>query len=116
MIGYLMIVLVSMLTCAGQLCQKQAATRWGAAQPTAVRRIGALRWLLAAVVMMGLGLVLWLNVLQTLPLSLAYPMLSLNFVLVTLASHWFFGERITLRHWCGVLSIMLGILLMGIRP
>ncbi len=116
MIGYLMIVLVSVLTCAGQLCQKQAATCWGAAQPAAVRRFSALRWLLAAVVVMAAGLILWLNVLQRMPLSLAYPMLSLNFVLVTLASRWFFGERIRLRHWSGVLSIMLGILLMSIRP
>ncbi|MEA9390517.1 4-amino-4-deoxy-L-arabinose-phosphoundecaprenol flippase subunit ArnE [Acerihabitans sp. TG2] len=116
MTGFLMILLVSVLTCAGQLCQKQAATRWAAVQPLAVRRFATLRWLVSAVVVMAIGLVVWLNVLQRLPLSLAYPMLSLNFVLVTLASHWFFGERITLRHWCGVFSIMLGILLMSIRP
>jgi undecaprenyl phosphate-alpha-L-ara4N flippase subunit ArnE len=54
-------------------------------------------------------------VLQRLPLSLAYPMLSLNFVMVTLAARWLFHEPTSARHWCGVASIMLGILLMSVH-
>ncbi|MBS0975576.1 EamA family transporter, partial [Serratia rubidaea] len=56
----------------------------------------------------------WLAVLQRLPLSQAYPMLSLNFVLVTLASHRVFKESITPRHWCGVVTIVAGIVLMSL--
>lgn len=115
MTGYLLIVLVSFLTCAGQLCQKQAATRRQLLQPPTGRRLPAFCWLSAAVGLMAISLVLWLSVLQRLPLSVAYPMLSLNFVLVTLAAQWFFNERITPRHWFGIVSIVLGIALMSIQ-
>lgn len=81
-----------------------------------VRRGVTLRWLALAVLLLGLGMAVWLNVLQRLPLSLAYPTLSINFVLVTLAARWLFKEPTTARHWCGVASIMLGILLMSINP
>lgn len=112
MTAYILLLLVSLLTCAGQLCQKQAAQSW---QQTAERRLGiTLRWLAAALLLLGLGMMAWLGVLQRLPLSLAYPMLSLNFVLVTLAARWCFNELTTWRHWCGIASIMLGILLMSL--
>ncbi|MDT3250742.1 4-amino-4-deoxy-L-arabinose-phosphoundecaprenol flippase subunit ArnE [Serratia sp. root2] len=114
MIGYLLVIVVSLLTCGGQLCQKQAALCWQL--PPDVRRGPTLRWLALAVLLLGAGMAVWLNVLQRLPLSLAYPMLSLNFVLVTLAARWLFQEPTTLRHWCGVASIMLGILLMSLQP
>jgi undecaprenyl phosphate-alpha-L-ara4N flippase subunit ArnE len=113
-IGYLLVVVVSLLTCGGQLCQKQAALSWQL--PPEVRRGVTLRWLALAVLLLGLGMAVWLNVLQRLPLSLAYPTLSLNFVLVTLAARWLFNEPTTARHWYGVASIMLGILLMSINP
>ncbi|MDW5504489.1 4-amino-4-deoxy-L-arabinose-phosphoundecaprenol flippase subunit ArnE [Pseudomonas lundensis] len=114
MIGYLLVVVVSLLTCGGQLCQKQAAQSWQL--PPETRRGVTLRWLVLAVLLLGLGMAVWLNVLQRLPLSLAYPTLSMNFILVTLAARWLFNEPTTLRHWCGVASIMLGILLMSINP
>ncbi len=113
MMAYILVILVSLLTCAGQLCQKQAAQCW---RQAADRRLNiTLRWLAAAVVLLGLGMLVWLNVLQRLPLSLAYPMLSFNFVLVTLAARWLFNEPTPPRHWCGVASIMLGILLMSLN-
>ncbi|CAB1215416.1 Undecaprenyl phosphate-aminoarabinose flippase subunit ArnE [Serratia liquefaciens] len=113
-VGYLLVLVVSLLTCGGQLCQKQAAQSWQL--PPDVRWGVTLRWLLLAVFLLGLGMAVWLNVLQRLPLSLAYPTLSLNFVLVTLAARWLFNEPTTARHWYGVASIMLGILLMSINP
>ncbi|KEY58447.1 4-amino-4-deoxy-L-arabinose-phosphoundecaprenol flippase subunit ArnE [Serratia sp. DD3] len=110
--AYFLVILVCLLTCAGQLCQKQAAQSW---QLVSERRLAVtLRWLAAAIVFLGLGMLFWLNVLQRLPLSLAYPMISFNFVLVTLAARWLFNEPTTPRHWCGVASIMLGILLMSL--
>jgi undecaprenyl phosphate-alpha-L-ara4N flippase subunit ArnE len=112
MIGYLLIGVASLLTCAGQLCQKQAAE--SCRLPSEMRLRHTLRWLALAVIMLGLGMVVWLNVLQRLPLSLAYPMLSLNFVFVTLAANWLYKETTTPRHWCGVVAIMLGILLMNL--
>ncbi len=108
MIDYLLVLVVSVLTCAGQLCQKQAA-QIGKGN---VGRV--LRWLALAVCLLGLAMLLWLRVLQQLPLSIAYPMLSLNFVLITLSARWIFKEQIDRRHWVGVGFIMLGIALMSV--
>ncbi|MGL4487658.1 MAG: 4-amino-4-deoxy-L-arabinose-phosphoundecaprenol flippase subunit ArnE [Yersinia sp. (in: enterobacteria)] len=111
MISYLLLIIVSLLTCAGQLCQKQAAQRW--AQPESGRLAPTLLWLAIAVLLLGVAMLLWLRLLQYLPLSVAYPILSVNFILVTLASHFFYGEKVTSRHWLGIVAIMLGILLMS---
>ncbi|HHB1425504.1 TPA: 4-amino-4-deoxy-L-arabinose-phosphoundecaprenol flippase subunit ArnE [Serratia odorifera] len=114
MTGYLLVLAACLLTCAGQLCQKQAARCW--LLPVELRRRHALRWLALALLLLALGMLVWLGVLQRLPLSVAYPMLSLNVVAVTLAARWLFHEPTTLRHWCGVASIVLGILLMSLAP
>lgn len=111
MINYLLLIMVSLLTCAGQLCQKQAAQCW--ALPQEKRLAPVLRWLVSAVLLLGLGMLLWLRLLQHLPLSVAYPILSFNFVLVTLAAQLFYGEKAASRHWLGVASIMFGILLIS---
>lgn len=108
MIGYLLVLVVSIVTCAGQLCQKQAAQ----IGPGNVGRV--LRWLVLAVGLLGFAMLLWLRVLQQLPLSIAYPMLSINFVLITLSARWIFKEHVDRRHWIGVGFIMLGIALMSI--
>ena len=46
--------------------------------------------------------VLWLLVLGNVTGRHAYPMLSLNFVWVTLAAVKLWHEPVSLRHWCGV--------------
>lgn len=112
MIGYLLVLIVSILTCAGQLCQKKAAQ---AGQLDVAGNLPTiLRWMIIAVFFMGCGLLLWLRVLQLLPLSIAYPMLSINFVLIILSASWLFDEPIDRRHWLGVGFIMLGVLMMGL--
>ncbi|MCL2831015.1 MAG: 4-amino-4-deoxy-L-arabinose-phosphoundecaprenol flippase subunit ArnE [Betaproteobacteria bacterium] len=110
--SFLLVLLVCALTCCGQLCQKQAVECWRRLPPPA-RRKKALAWLLAGIAAMGLGLLFWLWVLRLLPLSIAYPMLSLNFVLMALAARWFFDERTSRSHWLGIVSIMFGIVLLG---
>jgi len=108
MTGFFLVLVVSAITCAGQLCQKQAA------QVSGKGLFYVLRWLGLAVLLLGIAMLLWLRVLQLLPLSLAYPMLSLNFVIITLCARWFFHEYVDGRHWCGVALIMSGIALMSI--
>jgi undecaprenyl phosphate-alpha-L-ara4N flippase subunit ArnE len=108
-----LILLVCLLTCCGQLCQKQAVRRWQSQQLQGWQKLLDL-WLLAALAALGVGMVLWLLVLRLVPLNMAYPMLSLNFVLVTLASWLWFGEKIRLRDWYGIGCIMLGVVLIGV--
>lgn len=113
--GYGLLLLTSVLTSAGQLCQKQASGLWQRLDGRPERvRITAL-WLGLACAGLGFGMLSWLFVLRVLPVSQAYPMLSLNFVVVALAARFCFGEVTTLRHWGGIAAIMLGVVLLGIR-
>lgn len=66
-----------------------------------------------ALASLGAGMALWLLVLQRIPVGVAYPMLSLNFVWVTLAARFIWHERVTARHAVGVALIIAGIVLLG---
>ncbi|MBI6547856.1 4-amino-4-deoxy-L-arabinose-phosphoundecaprenol flippase subunit ArnE [Xenorhabdus lircayensis] len=108
-----LLVLVSLLTCAGQLCQKQAVVCWQK-KDTPHKGVSMTIWLSSAILLLGMGMIFWLRLLQFLPLSIAYPMLSMNFVVVTLIGQFLYQEKVGLKHWVGVFAIMLGILLMGL--
>ena len=110
---WLLIAAVCLLTSLGQVAQKLAVSGWRR-RPTSLG--GKLRspWLWAALVSMGLGLLFWLMVLQRLEVGVAYPMLSLNFVLVTLVARYVFAETTDGRHWLGVALIVAGVAVMGL--
>ena len=55
----------------------------------------------------------WIAVLSRLDLSVAYPFLALNFVLVTLVARFFLGESVPPLRWLGILVIIGGILLVA---
>ncbi|AUW95522.1 hypothetical protein BXT84_10000 [Sulfobacillus thermotolerans] len=57
----------------------------------------------------GLSAILWLQVLAKLPLVVAYPLVSLNFVFVAMAGAWVLHERIS---WHMILG--LGLIIGGI--
>ena len=109
--NWLLLLLVSLLTSGGQLCQKQAMVQWQTRNHSPLWRNP---WLVAGLTAMGLAMLLWIWLLQQLPLGLAYPMLSLNFIWVNLAAHYWFKEPLTPRHWLGTLAILLGISLLGV--
>lgn len=104
------ILAVNILTCAGQLAQKQAAS--GEPGRRSLRH-HVLIWLGISLLCLGSAMLLWLSVLQRVPVGVAYPMLSLNFILVTLAARWLWHETITSRQWLGVALIVLGVLVLG---
>lgn len=103
------LILASLLSCAGQLCQKQAT------RPAKAGRRSAhiMLWLGLALLALGCGILVWLAVLQQLPVGIAYPMLSLNFVWVTLAAKAIWHEKVAPHHWLGVGFIIIGIILLG---
>jgi len=109
---WLLIAAVCLLTSFGQVAQKMAVSQW---RGGATSLAGKLRsaWLWAALLSMGLALLLWLLVLQRLEVGVAYPMLSLNFVLITLAARYVFSETTDARHWLGVALIVAGVAIMG---
>ncbi|MGH8387014.1 MAG: 4-amino-4-deoxy-L-arabinose-phosphoundecaprenol flippase subunit ArnE [Pseudomonas sp.] len=108
----LLLLTACLLTCLGQVAQKYAVESWrGKASGWAEKMRSP--WLWLALASLGLGLLVWLLVLQRLEVSIAYPMLSFNFVLITLISRFVFDESIDRRHWLGAALVMSGVALLG---
>jgi multidrug transporter EmrE-like cation transporter len=94
----------------GQLFLKSGAQR--------LAPLGRLEFLLAAArdvhVLSGLvawiaSTLCWLYVLRVAPLSIAYGLTSLTYVLIPLASVYVFGEQIRRLHVVGIVLIITGV-------
>jgi len=57
--------------------------------------------------------VLWIAFLASVEISKAFPLSSIQIVLILLASKFILKERITHRRWIGGVLIMIGIYLVG---
>lgn len=56
-----------------------------------------------------LSLLVWILGLSRVPVSIAYPMLSLGYVVNAVAAYYLFGESVTPTRWLGIGFIMLGV-------
>jgi multidrug transporter EmrE-like cation transporter len=56
----------------------------------------------------ALSVVVWIIGLSRVPVSIAYPMLSLGYVVNAIAAHYLFGESVTLARWLGIGFIIIG--------
>ena len=65
--------------------------------------------LLIGFVLFGIGALAWIAALSRFRLSVIYPFLALNMVLIALISMFFLGETIPLTRWGGILVICVGI-------
>jgi drug/metabolite transporter (DMT)-like permease len=98
---------------AGQLCFKLGASRLPAHDGP--DRGGFLRgllsdgWLLAGIVAYAAQLILWVQILAILPLSVAFPIASLTFLVVALACRVFLSERLDAGQFAGVVLVMAGV-------
>lgn len=61
----------------------------------------------------GVGAALWLVVLSKVPLSSAYPLVSLGFVFVAFLSWSVLGEALPLMRLAGIALILAGVILVG---
>jgi drug/metabolite transporter (DMT)-like permease len=66
----------------------------------------------------GLGcyvvsVVVWIVGLSRVPVSIAYPMLSLGYIVNAIAAHYLLGEAVTLSRWLGIGFIVIGVWLVA---
>jgi uncharacterized membrane protein len=66
--------------------------------------------------MYGFATVLWLYILSKVPLSVAYPIQSLAYVIAVFGAHFIFNETLTVYKIIGCLLIMIGVSLIGFSP
>jgi len=55
----------------------------------------------------------WVMVLARVPLNIAFPMMSLYYCGTVLAGKFILGEKISTRKWVGVISITIGVAIIG---
>jgi len=60
-----------------------------------------------------MSLAVWIVGLSRVPVSVAYPMLSIGYVVNVLAAWWLFGESITLTKIAGIGFIIIGVWLIA---
>jgi len=59
------------------------------------------------------SLVVWILGLSRVPVSIAYPMLSIGYVLNAIAAYYLLGEALTISRWTGIAFIVLGVWLVA---
>lgn len=85
---------------------------WSNLLPTALRVLG--QWpILVGLACYVVSVGVWIVGLSRVEVSLAYPMLSLGYVVNALAAWWLFGEALGPMRWAGMLLILGGVLVMS---
>ncbi len=96
---------------AGQTLFKFSALGMGTkgASPASFLSLLAMPVFWAALVLYGFATLLWIYILQQVPLSRAYPFAALGFVIVPVLSVLFFSERLNVTYALGALLIVAGV-------
>ena len=61
----------------------------------------------------GLGSVLWMYIIKHYPFSMAYPMVSISYIIGVFSAIIFFHEQIPMTRWIGVCFILIGCFLVA---
>jgi len=116
----ILIVIAIVIACSGQVLLKTGMGQVGTFvagqydQATAfVLHALYNRYIVAGIALYALGAIVWMIVLSRVKLSVAYPMLALNYVLIMLCSRYIFGEEISSSQWLGAGFICIGVSLVA---
>jgi undecaprenyl phosphate-alpha-L-ara4N flippase subunit ArnE len=108
-------LMAASISACGQILLKYAMSQVGPLNFSPVVLLRALQqpFLPIALVVYAFALVLWLEVLSKTPLSVAYPVLAVTYVIVPFISQFVFNERIEASHYLGMFLILAGVALIG---
>jgi multidrug transporter EmrE-like cation transporter len=76
-------------------------------------KMGTQGHFVAGVACYMVSLLVWIMGLSRVPVSVAYPMLSLGYVINAVAAYYLFGESVTATRWLGIGCIVLGVWLVA---
>jgi len=107
-----------LLNAAAQLMLKAGASAVGAISSWAALRTAAPSLALHPGVVGGLScyvisVVVWIVALSRVEVSIAYPMLSVGYVINALLAMWLFGEAVSVQRWIGIAVILVGVTLVA---
>jgi drug/metabolite transporter (DMT)-like permease len=70
----------------------------------------------SSVTLYGAATILWIYLLQQVPLSRAYPFVALGFLIVPVAASAIFGDNLPIRYFLGSVLIAFGVYLTAWAP
>jgi multidrug transporter EmrE-like cation transporter len=70
-------------------------------------------WILGGMFCYAVSLVIWIMALSRVPVSVAYPMLSLGYLVNAVVAHFWFGETLASQKLLGIGCIVLGVWLVA---
>ena len=59
------------------------------------------------------SVVVWIVALSRVDVSIAYPMLSIGYVVNAALAFWLFGEAVSVQRWLGIAVILVGVTLVA---
>ena len=60
-----------------------------------------------------ISIFVWIIGLSRVPVSVAYPLLSVGYIVNAIAAHYLFGESVTMSRWAGIGFIVIGVWLVA---
>jgi multidrug transporter EmrE-like cation transporter len=119
LIPFLLVLLGVLLNAVAQLLLKAGATAVGHFEFTAANAIPVgLKLAVQPTIVGGLAcyvvsVVVWIMALSRVEVSIAYPMLSLGYVVNAVAAHYLFGEAVSPMRVAGIFVIIVGVVMVA---
>jgi len=109
-------ILTAFSMAGGQLLFKLGAPAWqGESVATWITSFLKNPFLVAAIFLYAFTILIWIYVLRTLPLSLAYPLTALSYVIVPVLSFLFLHEKMSWQIVVGCAVIIIGVVITHLR-
>jgi multidrug transporter EmrE-like cation transporter len=108
-----------LLNAVAQLCLKAATNATGPLNLSAghavasMTRLAAAPPLWAGLALYGVSVIVWIAALYRTPVSVAYPMLSIGYIVNAFAAYYLFHEPITATKGAGIVVICAGVYLLA---
>ena len=117
LVNFVLILLNTVILVAGQFLWKYGMMKTTfKLDPLSIIKILFSPFIFSGLVMYGFATILWLFILSRVPLSVAYPVQSIAYVLAVFGAYFFFHEPLSPTKIIGVILIILGVSLIGISP
>jgi multidrug transporter EmrE-like cation transporter len=113
---YFLILINILLMSIGQLFFKQAAIFVNENEKlNIVTRYLFNPWFYAAIFFFASSTFIWVQILTKMKISVAYPILSISYILTALGAYYFFGEKLSPTNIAGIFVIMFGVSLISVK-
>lgn len=107
------LILTPLTVAGGQILFKMAGTRMEGNGIAAFLGLILDPVFIIAMAIYGTATFLWVFVLRSVPLSVAYPFMSLSFVMVPIFAAVFLGEALNIRYFFGAILIIGGLIVVN---